>query len=402
MSRRRIAPLASALLLITGLACSEPPADGGGAKQAQAGEAASPEGEAKAPAGDAKAGEAKAPAEDAKAGEAKAAGPAEEPKADDAPSEEPKAGEGEEAKAGEAPEGSITTTIEPAARPDYELLEAGEGDKVELRFAPKAGQVERMQLTMVMEVSLDFGAMMPPQTQKAPPITMVNRGETVDVQGGKITERVVFESFDVAEGDGANAAMATAMREAMSALENFEQRMVYDTRGVVLEGELKIPANTDPQLAQSLDNLGNTLQQVMVRFPEEAVGKGAKWREVTTLESNGLKLEQTSEHSVVAIDGNRVTLSTSVSQKPASKDFEAPGMPPGVEVELVEFESSGGGEMVFDTGYMFPESGSSKMDTSVKVATEVQGQKQEFATNIKLTLTIERLPEDAGAKAKGE
>ncbi|NVB36463.1 hypothetical protein G6O69_01375 [Pseudenhygromyxa sp. WMMC2535] len=384
MLRRRIAPLSLALsLALSVAACKDAPSttSEGADKSAEAEKAEKVEGEK----AEGEAQEEPAPAQDDQVEDANAQAPA-EPAAAAVDGGE----DGEEAPAGAE---ASTAKLAESAEKDFELLEAGSGDKKLLRFAPKVGQVERMEMTMTMEISLDFGAMMPPQTQKTPPMKMVNKAETTAVADGKITTRVIFESFDVdTTAAGANAAMAEAMKTAMTQIQGFEQLMTYDDRGGVLEGDLKIPAGADPQVAQSLQNLGNTLEQVMIHFPEQAVGTGAKWRETVELDNNGMQIKQVSEYELVEIDGDTIKLESSIEQEPASKDFEAPGMPPGVEVDLVEFDSKGKGEIVYALGNMFPESGKSNMDTKVSLSADAGGgKKQEFTTRIKLQLEVARV-----------
>lgn len=375
---RRLLTLVPCLLLLTGSACKgeesgkddkkTAKADGAEAKEgaAKAGEPAEADGEP------GKADPAKADADPAKADPAKAnADPAADPAA---------AGSMEVATGGE---------------PRYELLETGAEPRQELRFTPTAGQVDRTKLSMGMEFELDFGGAMPGTKQAAPEMVLTNMAETVSVADGRITEKVVFESFELGEasGGGANEMMASMMRGALEKLEGFEQQLVYNDRGGLIEGKLSIPEGADDQIKQNLENIGNSLEQVMVRLPEPAVGVGAKWREISEIENNGVKIEQTSEYEITAIDGRKVTLSTTVTQKPLTKEISAPGMPPNVEVEMLEFDSSGGGEVVFDLDKMLPVSGASKMNTMLKVKADAAGQSQEVTTRIKLDIKVEGVTE---------
>ncbi|MCA9696209.1 MAG: hypothetical protein KC431_01705 [Myxococcales bacterium] len=387
--RRTILPACLALVLAVAPGCSSESSSG--QQQAQAGDGTKTE----APAGEV----AKNDPESAKPadGTAKQEGaePVEAKPAEVAVGTEPAEAAPEEpgAQDGTAPKEAAKAPVVVGEK-SYEVLSEGSGDKALLRFSPKAGQVERMQLTMTMEISMDFGPAMPPQTQKTPPLKMVNKAETLSVADGKITERVTFERFEIDEtAAGTNAMMATAMKSAMEQLQGFEQKLVYDERGGVLDGSLTIPADANAQVAQSLQNIGNTLEQVMVRFPEQAIGVGGKWRETTELDNNGLRLEQISEYELDGREGNQITLKTTVEQKPLNKEFNAPGMPPGVKLDLVEFDSKGGGKIVYTLGNMLPDSGSSSMDTKVTVGADANGQKQEFTTRIKLELSLERLEE---------
>lgn len=390
--RRLVVPIASLLLLAAPACKDEPksPAAGDKSTDEEAAKAEAPEETAKAEAPE------EAPEQVAGEGELAEAKPAAEG-GEAAPAGEEGEGDAVEAapagEEGEAAEAAPKTKLAAGAGPVYELLETGSGPKTKLRFSPKKGQVELMQLTMTMEISLDFGAAMPAQTQKTPPLKLVNKAETLEVSDSKITERIVFDRFEVDASAAGDAAMAAAMQKAMGEMKGFEQEMVYDRRGTVLEGELKVSPDANPQLAQSLENIGNTLEQVMVRFPEEAVGVGAKWTETSELDNSGAKIEQVATYELTEVEGDAITLETTIEQTPKTKDFKPPGMPPNVKVELVEFDSKGEGRIVYNLGNMLPDEGESKMDTKVKVAADANGQKQEFTTRIKLNLTLERIEE---------
>jgi hypothetical protein len=146
----------------------------------------------------------------------------------------------------------------------------------------------------------------------------------------------------------------------------------------------------DPQLASNLQNVNQSLEQAMLRLPVEPVGVGAKWKEISQIDSNGLKIEQTAEYTVDSIDGKKLSVATDISQEPKSKKLEAPT--PGVEVDLLEFESKGTGTVVLELDHMIPVSGSSTMNTSLTVEAGAEGQpKQKVTTKIKMSMEISRM-----------
>ncbi|MFV8752534.1 DUF6263 family protein [Nannocystaceae bacterium ST9] len=275
----------------------------------------------------------------------------------------------------------------------FELLSTGDEPRQELRFSPTTGQSETMVLTMTMEITLDFGpgAPMPATTQKTPPIKMFNTSTIGSVAEGRIEQKVVFDRYEMGEDDsGTGAMMAAAMGQAFDQMKGFEQRMIYDTRGMIIEGDWTVPPGMDPQLAGSLQNVNQSLEQAMLRLPQEAVGVGAKWKEISEIDSNGLKIDQTAEYTIDAIDGKKLSVSTDISQSPKSKKIAAPNMP-GVEVDLLEFDSKGTGKVELELDHMVPLSGSSTMDTSLTVEAGEGDQKQKVTTKIKMTMEISRI-----------
>lgn len=368
MRRRLLTALLTSLALV-GCGTDAPPAGKADDKQAKQAEQAKQE-QAKDDDEQAKAPTPQGP--DAKP----ATDPAAKPELAEAPPTDPTA---PPTAAGGAP-----TTIE--------VLSTGSEPRRELRFGPSAGQTETMVLVMTMEITIDMGpgAPIPATTQTTPKITMYNTSTVEKVAEGRIEQKVVFDRYEMGEAEGAAAMMATAMSQAFDQMKGFEQRMAYDTRGVVLEGDWTVPPGMDPQLASNLQNVNQSLEQAMLRFPVEAVGVGAKWKEISEIDSNGLKIEQTAEYTVDAIADNAISVSTVISQAPKSKKLSAPNMPAGVEVDLLEFDSKGSGKIELELDHMIPRSGSSTMDTSLTVEAGMGDQKQKVTTKIKMNLEISR------------
>jgi hypothetical protein len=273
-----------------------------------------------------------------------------------------------------------------AAKDGYELLATGAEPRQTLRFAPKPGQVETIKLTMTMKMAIT-GPGMPPVDQNLPPIEQINRAETLSVEGGRIEEKIVLESFSVAGSD--SSPMTTLLRESMAQIEGFEQVMIYDDRGGVIDGELSIPEDAGPQLASTLETMGKTFEQVLVRLPEPAVGVGAKWRETSKFDNKGIELEQTSQFELVAREGERVTLDTQVSQRPLSERFSPPNMPG--EVKLLDFDSKGAGRVVYELGELMPESVETRIETDFTIEAQAMGQTQKLTTHIEIELALERV-----------
>jgi hypothetical protein len=284
--------------------------------------------------------------------------------------------------------GEPTAALAAGNEPKIEVLSTGSEPRQPLRFAPSAGQVDVMKMVMNMTISIDMGGMALP-AQTTPPITMYNTSTVETVAAGQITQKVVFDRYEMGDAGPESAMMVAAMGKAFDQMKGFEQRMVYDARGAVLSGDLSLPPGMDPQMAQSLESVNQSLEQAMLRLPEEAVGVGAKWKEVSTIKNNGLEIEQTAEYTAEAIDGNKVSVTSVITQAPKTKTIEVPNMP-GATVDLIEFDSKGSGKIELELDHMIPLSGQSTMDTSLTIEADAGGQKQKIKTTIKLDLQITR------------
>jgi hypothetical protein len=271
--------------------------------------------------------------------------------------------------------------LEPAAD-GYELLDAGDGQLEVLRFVPTLGQVEDIALTMSMRMQIT-GPGVAPIVQNLPPLRQINRVQTTSLGDGRIEAKIACEGFSV---DGA----AAMMQASIAQIRGFEQTLVYADRGGVIEGNLAIPEDTSAQLAQTFETMRQTFEQVMVRFPEPGVGVGATWRQTRGLDNNGIELEQTSQFEIVARDGDLLTLDMQVTQRPLTDKFTPPNKPGG-EVSLLQFDSRGGGRIVYDLAQLMPISARTRIATELTIEATIAGRSQQLTTKIDIELTLERL-----------
>lgn len=288
-----------------------------------------------------------------------------------------------------------TEAVATGKAPVYEVISEGAEPRKQLRYAPPAGQSEIMALTMGFELALDFGGVLPAQNQKLPESKMFSRSEVQSVADGKIAYKVVFDRYEMGQAADAQQEMiVAAMTQAWESIKGYEQMLTMDARGNVLDGSLKMPEGVAPALAQNIENLNRSVEQAMITWPEQAVGVGAKWKEITEISNQGVKLEQTAENEVTAIDGDTITVSTTITQKPVSKDLTMPGMPEGATAKLTEFDSKGQGRTIYDLGHIVPREGESSVETKLGVEASAGGQTQKITTTIKLTIKLERAEDD--------
>ncbi|WP_106087567.1 hypothetical protein [Enhygromyxa salina] len=276
-----------------------------------------------------------------------------------------------------------------AAASGYELLTVGHGPAEVLRFGPTPGQIEAFALTMVMRMEIT-GPGVAPIVQNLPPLQQINRARTISVSEDRVEIGLVCERFLVADA-GANTQMGAMMQASIEQIAGFEQTLVYDHRGAVIEGALASPADASPQLTQTFEAMRQTFEQIMVQFPEPGVGTGAIWRDTHALANNGIELEQTSQFELVAREGDLLTLDLQVSRRPLTDKFTPPASQAGAEVSLLSFDSRGAGRIVYELANMMPIAAHTKSATAFTVEATIAGREQQLTTKLDIELKVERL-----------
>jgi hypothetical protein len=153
---------------------------------------------------------------------------------------------------------------------------------------------------------------------------------------------------------------------------------IMDTRGFNRDATMELPPGLDPQMRQMMEGSMQNLEQMSAPLPAEAVGKGARWELTQRLEQNGMKLDQITAYELVALDGDRLTLSATVTQK---ADRQTVTTPAG-SAELLELSSTGSGTVDIDLAHLVP---TSKVNLVSDYSMQAMGQ----TIDAHLTMAIE-------------
>ncbi len=321
-----------------------------------------------------------APAEAGKPGEPVAAG------------ETGKAGEagktGEIGKTGETPAAKVAADAA-AGKPMLTLLEAGAEPRQQLRFAPKAGTQEPSTMTMGMDMEMNLQGQTIPV--KMPPFIMkMNVDVTaVDAATGNFDYRMALSDASVGEaGPGVDPMVVSTMKDMLGKMNGLGGTATVSPRGDVVKADFQVPDNAPNEVRQVIDSFQQSMQQISVPFPEEAVGVGAKWQVTSVVEQNGMKIGMVSTFELKSFEDGGVVVSHAIRQSADEQFVEAPGMPPGSRAKLKRLSGEGAGEGRFKLDRATPQSFSSKLSLSLEMEVEAGGLKQNIGMKTDLDLKM--------------
>ncbi|MFQ5930463.1 MAG: hypothetical protein ACE5MK_12270, partial [Acidobacteriota bacterium] len=120
-----------------------------------------------------------------------------------------------------------------------------------------------------------------------------------------------------------------------------------------------------PDLTQMIQSMKQSMEQMSVPLPEEAVGVGAKWKTLQRVHRRGMTLYQVGSFELMRVDGPSMTLGVTVEQFGPKQDLSVPGQPPGMRAELVSTKSKGRSQMTLDLHSPVPSSSGSFKSESV-------------------------------------
>jgi len=160
--------------------------------------------------------------------------------------------------------------------------------------------------------------------------------------------------------------------------------------GETLESSTSMPEGTPAELSAHMDNMDKAMTNITQPVPDEPVGVGAKWETLSRLPAGGMELAQQTVSEILAWEGDRVTVRTTVLQAPIRMSMDVPEMP-GVTATIQRFESSGSGESVLDLGALIPVRVDSQITTDLLLEMNVGDMSQQTGQYITLGMTMEAL-----------
>lgn len=284
---------------------------------------------------------------------------------------------------------ATTAPAKPVATPratEFKLLAAGAEPRKALRLHPKAGDQQTMNMTINMAMTMAAQGVPTPEV-KMPPMHMVMDILVKDVSAaGDIAYEATFSDAGAVEEAGASPQMNEAINTALAQIKGLSVSGVTTERGLAKDVNFKLPAGANPQLRQVMDQTKTAMSQVSL--PEEPVGVGGKWEVKRKVKTQGLNVDQTETYEITALDGDQVTLNTTVIQHAANQKMQNPAMP-GLNVDIGKMETKGTGTTTLNLSKLMPASAAVDGHTEMAMSMNAGGKKQSMEMNMDMTMKFE-------------
>jgi hypothetical protein len=269
----------------------------------------------------------------------------------------------------------------PTGPPVVTLVEAGSEPHQPLRFRPKVGATQAIEMTARIEMAQSMGGMAMP-SQKAPTMRYAMQTTiTAADEAGDISYAFEYTSAEVLDEPGVNPLVADMMRNALKAIQGLRGTGVMTDQGFAKLARFERPPDMDPMLLEQIGEMERSMEQLVSPFPAEPVGVGAVWKIQSATEQQGILIRQTATVHLVAVDEGRVELRMEVSQRADPQKIEAPGMPP---MNLKAFKADGTTTSVLRLDQLFPEASTTNLTNDTTILIEQFGGPQELQQHTKL------------------
>lgn len=283
-----------------------------------------------------------------------------------------------------------------AAEPQLELLDEGIAPKKRLRFAPALNRrTEIFTMTMDMDMAMSIEG----EGKRAidmPPIEIAFEVEVEKVDSnGDIHANFSCSRADVVAQPDTPPRLVRVLQREMQKMVGFSSSFIMDSQGRAKAIDFIIPDGIEPNLRQMFEQTMSSLSDISAPMPAQAVGVGAKWRVSMSPTLNGISMNQTATYEVANIQGNLITLNTSVEQEADAQSMTLPGLPANATANLKSLDGSGRGEVTMDLTKIVPISGNMSMDSNSEMLVQmrdngrVERKTLEMTTSIGMTMRSE-------------
>jgi len=273
-------------------------------------------------------------------------------------------------------------------QPQLKLLEAGAEPRKVFRIQTKAGDTQKA--TMTVKIGMGMNAPdMPGTPMKMPTMKMALGVTTKSVEAeGDINYEFRLEEVEVVSEPGVLSQVADAMKESLKGIKGLVVAGTMTDRGISKKVEAKVPAGTDAQTRESMEQMKQSLANATFLLPEEAIGVGAKWEVKEKLKEQGMTMDQVTRQELTAIDGDALTTKMTVTQSAANQKIANPLMP-ALKVDMTKMTGAATGSMLFNVGKILPVKMTMDDHSEINMAINAGGKKQAMAMKTDTNVSLE-------------
>jgi len=197
-----------------------------------------------------------------------------------------------------------------------------------------------------------------------------------------------MSDVSIDDDPGAMPQLTEALKASLGSVKGLSGTGTMSSRGFNKGMDIKLPAGSNQQMSQAMDQMKESFSTMSAPLPEEAIGPGARWEVKMPIKSQGMTINQTTTYQLASVDGERLTLKSTLVQSAANQKIQNPTMP-GLKVDLTKMDGKGTGDLKHDLTQILPSEATLDSYSKLSMAVDMGGQKQSMAMKIDLNLRLE-------------
>lgn len=247
------------------------------------------------------------------------------------------------------------TKAQNAKIPQLKVISTGTGNKEKLRFTPKVGAKQTVNVTLNKDTLMSIGDFKMPRAKLPAYIITLDSTVTKVEPNGDISYDIAYSDVNIKGDAQTRPELIRVISKQIGQLENFKGSAVIDNQGRTKQINYVIPSTVDVNIKFLVEQLSNSLQQLSSPVPEEAVGTGAKWQVSSDASINGINLKQTTNYELVNVKDGVATLNVNLQQQEKSTQvIDYPGLPLDGILTLQSFKGNAKGTATIQLDKVMP------------------------------------------------
>lgn len=240
------------------------------------------------------------------------------------------------------------------------ILDKGKDPRALLRYAPKAGQAERLTLTnKTVQADVDG------KERGAPSATIYLAFTFKEKKGDDLLYDIAVTKIDAKGDKEMPAAVERQLKATLGKVEGVKGTLLVSDRGMTREVKLAIGDDLPAEAKMAAGNLQETLAVLMVVLPTARVGEGAKWEVTSPVQQAGMTVDQTISYELAKNDAGRLTIKGTYKQTAKEQQME---LAPGVMMKFLAHDATGTVAVDLDLAHLVP----SKSESELKSKSTIQ------------------------------
>jgi hypothetical protein len=306
------------------------------------------------------------------------------------PDEPPTQGLASAAPSGSAPHATAAASSAPSKdasqKPTFKLLSAGDAPRHKLRYKFVAGQNELVNIDFTLTMAVDAGADSPPE-QKLPAMrfSMLFAMKSVSPDG-ELAYEFQLAGADVAKDPRVPQQVQQGIKAMLGQLRGVSGSGFVSARGVVRDATMNAPPTVSQQSEGFLNQLQAIIGDMVPSFPDEEVGKGAKWERSMKIDALDAKVVEKSTYTLLDTSDSGGTVSVVSVQTTPGGPPQAGGAAGGIHIDAFAGNGSGTSTFAFNR---FAPSSTDDVSTTLSLSGSQGGQmkhvKQTSKTSFKVS-----------------
>lgn len=275
---------------------------------------------------------------------------------------------------------------------DLTLLDPGAEPRHELRYHLRPDSSETMELTLRYSAANRMQAA-PERELTFPVMKLVFKIELGEaLPDGRVRYDFELAQTGLSNTAGADQSLVATAGAALKKAEGLRGSATVDSRGLISEGDLDIPAGLDPGMRVMMESMRSSMEQLSSPLPAEPVGPGARWELRQVLVQGGVTLEQVTVFELAPPgepggehEADQVVLRGELKQNADRQEVSLPGVE---RAELIELSATGSSHIELDLSRLSPRRGALALGSESRFELTAAGKTSGLVSKGSLDLKI--------------